>query len=27
MLVIYTDDFGVTNIVVYPAEAETEVTE
>ena len=27
MLVIYTDDFGVTNIVVYPAETETEVTE
>lgn len=27
MLVIYTDDFGVTNVVVYPAEAETEVTE
>lgn len=27
MLVIYTDDYGVTNIVVYPAEAETEVTE
>lgn len=27
MLVIYTDDYGVTNIVVYPAEAETEITE
>ena len=27
MLVIYTDDSGVTNIVVYPAEAETEVAE
>ena len=27
MLVIYTDDTGVTNIVVYPAETETEVTE
>lgn len=27
MLVIYTDDSDVTNIVVYPAETETEVTE
>ena len=27
MLVIYTDDTGVTNVVVYPAETETEVTE
>ena len=27
MLVIYTDEYGVTNIVVYPAEAESEATE
>ena len=27
MLVIYTDDYGVTNIVVYPAETGTEVAE
>ena len=27
MLVIYTDEFGVTNIIVYPANTETEVSE
>lgn len=27
MLVIYTDEAGVTNLMIYPAEAETEVTE